>query len=211
MRFASMIGIRLGAIVLLFLLSPISPGDVAAHADLESASPPAGGTITALPPDMTLTFSEEVKPGSAVVEVTGPDGSRVDTGDAAVDLTDPERSTVTVSLFAGGAGEYQVHWETVSNSDNDQSSGEYAFSVQPAAFASPTRTGTPINPTPEPMATEDPTNGNPLDPEGNFDGRAFAISIGAGLLALAAIVGVWFAIRPRNPRFGPRAKHDQGQ
>jgi copper resistance protein C len=211
MHFAPRIGICAGAVLLMFLFGPLSLHDVGAHADLESASPPVGGTVTALPPDMTLTFSEEVKPGSAVIEVTGPDGARADTGDAAVDLTDPERSTVTVSLFAGGAGEYTVHWETVSNTDDDPSSGDYAFFVQPPVSASPTSAGTPINPTPGPTATEDPANGNPLNPEGSFDSRAFAISIGAGLLALAAIVGVWFAIRPRNPRFGPRARPDQGE
>src|SRR5690349_3220737 len=72
-----------------------------AHATLESSNPPAGGTIAALPPKLTLAFAEEVKPDSAVVEVTGPNGSRADAGDAAVDLTDVTRKTVTVSLYAG--------------------------------------------------------------------------------------------------------------
>jgi methionine-rich copper-binding protein CopC len=203
------------ALVMLFIAFAVAlafPGLVRGHAELESASPPAGGTVTALPPTITLVYSEEVKPGTAVVEVTGPDGKRVDTGDAAVDLTDPERKTVTVSLYTGGAGEYTVHWQNVSNTDGDPVAGDYTFTVATAATSSsPVVAATPANPTPALTATVDvAANGNQLDSEGDFDSSAFLISIGAGLVALAAIVGFWFVIRPRNPRFGSRADDDQG-
>jgi hypothetical protein len=153
---------------------------------------------------MTLTFAEEIKPDSVTVNVTGPDGGRIDAGDAAVDLDDPERRTVNVSLFAGGPGTYTVHWENVST-DGHQQSGDFTFSVDPAVVTSPGPAGTPANPAVVATATEDPANGNPLDPNGDFDSRAFGISVGAGLLAVAAIVGFWFAVRPKNPRFGPRS------
>ena len=175
----------------------------AAHADLDSSNPPAGGTISALPPKLTLNFAEEVKPDSPVVEVTGPNGARVDAGDAAVDLNDATRKTVTVSLYAGGPGAYAVHWETVSNTDGHPLSGDFSFTVSSIAASSPTAATTAASPTA--IATEDPRNGNPLDPQGNFDSRALGISVGAGLIAMAAIVGFWFAVRPKNPRFGPRA------
>jgi hypothetical protein len=157
---------------------------------------------------MVLTFTEEVRPGAVSVQVTGPDGSRVDAGDAAVDLTDPERITVRVSLFAGGPGEYSVHWETISNADGDSASGDYTFTVseQPATSTeSPIGTPEATESAPQPTATAE-NFGNPLaGTDGDFDSRAFAISVGAGLLALAAIVAFWFMIRPRNPKFGPRA------
>lgn len=200
---------------LLLLVGVVATGSqsAAAHAELESASPPVGGSVTSLPPKVTLVFSEEVKPGTAVVEVTGPDGSRVDVGDASVDLTDPERTSVIVSLFAGGAGEYSVHWETVSNADDDPASGNYSFTVvSSSAGSTPSAAGTPIIPTAAATSTEeDETRGNPLDPEGgDFDGSAFAISVGAGLLALAAIAGFWYVVRPRNARFGSRSDREQG-
>jgi methionine-rich copper-binding protein CopC len=214
MPFARAIAIRTIPALLILLISALAlPSVGSGHAELESASPPVGGTVTALPPKMTLVFGEEVRPGSAVVEVTGPDGKRVDTGDTAVDLTDPERRTVIVSLFAGGAGVYTVHWENVSNTDGDPVSGDYAFTVSVAApGSSPVAAATPENPTPALTATDDDVaaNGNPLDPEGDFDSGAFLISVGAGLVALAAIVGFWFVVRPRNPRFGSKADRDQG-
>lgn len=183
-------------------------GTAFGHAELETASPPPGGAVTALPSSITLTFSEEVKPGAVAVQVFGPNGDRVDAGDADVDLTDPERVTVRVSLFAGGPGEYSVHWETVSNTDGDSASGDFAFTVSAQQGASPAASfGTPetTNIDPEPTPTAE-NNGNPLAAtDGDFDSRAFAISVGAGLLALAAIVAFWLMIRPRNPKFGPRA------
>jgi methionine-rich copper-binding protein CopC len=186
-----------------------------AHAELESASPPINGTVTSLPANLTLTFSEEVKPGAVSVTVTGPDGKRADNGGAAVDLNDPERVTVIVPLLRGGDGAYQVEWQTISNIDGDQASGRYAFSVASAA-------GSPVNTTAAtpagsgqqviiaPSVTIDPNrNGNPLPLNSDYDSRAFAISVGVGLLALAFIVGFWFLVRPRNPRFGPRSKNGQ--
>ena len=182
---------------------------MSAHAELVSSSPPAGGTVTSLPPTMTLEFSEEVKPGSVIVEVTDPNGSRVDDGSAAVDLTNAERNTVTVGLFAGGDGTYSVHWENDSNLDGDHSTGDYTFSVAATPATSPTTAGTPGPPTPQPTSTEGGANGNPLSADGDFDGRAFAVSLGAGVFALLAIVGIWLVMRPKHPRFGPRAEHDE--
>ncbi len=197
----------LPVLVMLLVCLMAQPRQIGAHADLESSNPPAGGTVAALPAKLTLTFAEEVKPDSPVVKVTGPDGKQIDSGDAAVDLNDPTRTIVTVSLYAGGPGAYAVHWETVSNTDGHPLSGDFSFTVSPTTAASPTSAASPVNPTA--TATEDPANGNPLNPNGNFDSRALGISVGAGLIAMAAIVGFWFAVRPRNPRFGPRAGRDR--
>jgi methionine-rich copper-binding protein CopC len=193
----------LPVLIALLILLVGQPHLTGAHADLVTSNPAAGGTISALPPKLTLTFAEEVKPDSPVVEVTGPDGQRVDAGDAAVDLTDATRKTVTVSLYAGGPGAYAVHWETVSNTDGHPLSGDFTFTVSVAAASSPTAATALASPTA--FTTEDPTNGNPLSPQSDFDSRALGISVGAGLIAMAAIVGFWFAIRPRNPQFGPRS------
>ena len=97
-------------VLVMFLVCLMAqPRQIGAHADLESANPPAGATVAALPAKLTLTFAEEVKPDSPVVMVTGPDGKQVDAGDAAVDLNDPTRTTVTVSLYAGGPRQLVRH------------------------------------------------------------------------------------------------------
>ena len=186
-----------GPVILLICL--IGQPGLGAHADLESSNPPADGTISALPPKLTLIFAEEVRPDSPVVEVTGPDGKRVDSGDAAVDLNDPTRKTVTVSLFAGGR-RIRCPLGDGLETDGHPLSGDFTFTVS-SARRRRRPAATPANLTA--IATEDPTNGNPLNPQGNFDSRALGISVGAGLIAMAAIAGFWFAIRPRNPRFGP--------
>jgi methionine-rich copper-binding protein CopC len=185
-----------------------APRGALGHAELVLASPPPGGVVTALPPAMTLTFSEEVRTGGASVQVIGPNGDRVDAGDAAVDLTDPERATVRVSLFAGGAGQYAVHWETISSIDGDSASGDYTFTVRAEAASSPdpsvaTPESTTVAAEPTPTAEN---FGNPLAAtDGDFDSQALAISVGVGLLAVGAIATFWFVIRPREPRFGPRS------
>ena len=185
-----------------------SPRAASAHAELETASPPPDGIVTMLPASLTLTFSEEVRSGAVSVQVSGPDGARVDTADAAVDLTDPERETVRVSLFTGGPGEYAVNWETISAIDGDSASGDYRFTVQiqPDSSLEPS-VGTPEATTIAPVPTPTAENfGNPLAAtEGDFDSRAYALSVGAGLIVVGGIAGFWFLVRPRTPRFGPRS------
>lgn len=201
----------IAAVFVLAAVVSLTAVDVSAHAELESSSPPANGTVTTLPPALTLVFSEEVKPGAVSVTVTGPEGERVDDGSAAVDLNDPERTRVTVTVYAGGDGTYTVAWQAVSNLDGDETNGSYTFAVA-AASGSPAAatSGTPeavisVATAAATAPTEDDIGDNPLGSTEDFDSRAFAISVGAGLLALAAIVGFWFLVRPRNPRFGPRS------
>lgn len=197
--------IRFGAIALLGFLTVTmfhTPASVSAHAEVQSATPAIDGTVDTLPASMTLTFSEEVKPDGITVTVTGPDGSRVDDGNAAVDLNNPDRNVVNVTLFSGGPGVYKVHWESVSNLDGDEASGDYVFSVG-AEGSAVIGSAVVASPTPDPGL-----NGNPLNPEGDFDSRALALSVGAGLLVAVAIFGVWLVVRPKNPKFGDRADRD---
>ncbi|HRA47644.1 MAG TPA: copper resistance protein CopC [Thermomicrobiales bacterium] len=175
-----------------------------AHAELVSATPAIDSIVPTLPASLDLVFSEEVKPGGVTVTVTGPDGARIDTGDAQVDLTNATRTLVHVSLFSGGNGVYNVAWQSTSNLDGDVATGSYSFAV--GNEASPTMGGAVVA---SPIPTPDPdANGNPLSTDSNFDGRALALSVGAGLLAALAIFGVWLAIRPKNPKFGSRSKPD---
>jgi len=52
-----------------------------AHADLRSASPAEGATLTVAPAEIDLMFTQGVKRESTGVEITGPDKAAVETKD----------------------------------------------------------------------------------------------------------------------------------
>ena len=188
----------------------------AGHAGLESSVPAAGSTVASAPLTLELTFDEEVASDGVTVRVLGPDGDEVQAGTAEVDLNDPERRHVTLSLQGNlPPGRYTVEWEATSNLDDHADKGSFAFTVgapsSPGASpASSTPAGTlgAVASSVQAEATLDANaNGNPLaSEEDDFDGRALALSIGAGLVGVLVIVLVWRAVRPRNPVFGSRAR-----
>lgn len=187
---------------------------ISAHADLESSVPAADSTVASAPLTLDLTFTEEVASEGITVRVVGPGGDEVQAGTAEVDLNDPERRHVTLALRANlPPGRYTVEWETTSNLDDHAETGSFSFTVGASASPASPAASTPIS-TPDAVAssvqaepTLDPANGNPLATEdGDFDSRAFALSIGAGLVGMLAITLVWRAVRPRNPVYGGRAK-----
>lgn len=120
--------------VLITLLTAV-PGS--AHNELTESSP-ADGDSGPAPTDVVLTFSGEIAPVGAAVEVSGPDGL-VSEGAAAVD-----GESVTQTLAANlPAGDYRVTWR-VTSSDGHPISGEYGFTVQePAPVDDATQTQPP--------------------------------------------------------------------
>jgi len=80
-----------------FVLSPglILAGHVAvAHALLERAVPPVGGTVAKAPTDVTIVFSETVEPAFSSIVVTDAAGNRLDTGKAQAAAGDAKRLVV---------------------------------------------------------------------------------------------------------------------
>ena len=197
----------LTAVLTLVALLGLS-ASASAHAELESANPAPGSSVEEAPLTLELIFTEEVEVDGIDVHVLDPDDEDVHAGDAEVDLNDPSRRRVTVSLQANlPLATYTVYWRTRSGIDGDEATGGYTLTV----------TGEPVPPTPTlaPGATPAPpatmlpveANGNPLGTEDeNFDGRAFGLSIGAGLVVVAVLVFFWRAVRPSNPVFGGRAR-----
>lgn len=196
----------IAVLTLIALLAPTS--SASAHAELESANPAPGSSVEDAPLTLELTFTEEVATDGIDVHVVTPDDEDVHAGDAEVDLNDPSRRRVTVSLQANlPPATYTVYWRTRSAIDDDETTGAYTLTV----------TGEPVPPTPtlapgatpalpEPMLPRD-ANGNPLGTEDeDFDGRAFGLSIGAGLIGVAVLAFFWRAVRPSNPVFGGRAR-----
>jgi methionine-rich copper-binding protein CopC len=103
-------------------------GSCYAHAHLETAQPPAGGTVKTVPTELDLKFSEELDLKFTGLKVTGPDAKEVKTENAK--LGDGDK-TFMVSLPSGlGVGTYKVEWHALSR-DGHKTHGDYRFTVKP--------------------------------------------------------------------------------
>jgi copper resistance protein C len=99
-----------------------------AHAQLEKATPPVGGTVASAT-EIRLEFSEGVEPKFSKVTLTGPGGSTVTLGAAA---TAPGNQAVLIVPISKplSAGAYTVHWQAVSV-DTHHTQGTFEFTVKP--------------------------------------------------------------------------------
>ncbi|WP_344140016.1 copper resistance CopC family protein [Pedococcus bigeumensis] len=156
-----------------------------AHAALRSVSPKDGATVTTVPTEVVLTFSEAIGTSFATVSVAGPDGS-VSRGRAVVD-----GSTVTQALADGlPNGRYTVSFHVVSE-DGHPVSDRTTFSLAAAATATPlpSTPATATTSTTDPASSSAPTSALPAD-EGEGNGRAVRIGLAAGVAALALAAGI---------------------
>lgn len=159
-----------------------------AHATLETSSPAPDAVLPAGPPQVTLTFNEEVEAQFGAISVYDHTGTRVDKGDAALDPHNP--AVVVASLKPLGDGLYTVSYRVVS-ADGHPISGSYGFVVgRGIAGASYFR--------PADAATSDP-NGRP--PLGVLAGYWLAA---AGLIAFTGLCLVQGAVIRGEPAAGLR-------
>lgn len=122
------IAVPAAALAVLAVAAP----QAAAHTELDLGSPGAKATLAGLPPQVTLTFSDEMTQKYAKVAVTGPDGESTASGEPEV-----QGKTVTLPLEAGSpAGRYTVGYRVVS-ADGHPVSGSYTFTVKAAGSPSP--------------------------------------------------------------------------
>jgi methionine-rich copper-binding protein CopC len=141
-----------------------------AHGEIERSDPTAGAIIPAAPAEVHIWFTQELfrREGANVIEVRGPDGTRVDQGETQIE--DDDRKHAFVSLQPDlPPGLYSVSWRNLSSEDGHEGSGEFSFTVESAAGeAAPqsnpppvqqaaTETPTPLpSPTPTPPSTPTP-------------------------------------------------------
>ncbi|QCX26358.1 copper resistance CopC family protein [Nocardioides jishulii] len=160
-----------------------------AHAGLTGSTPEDGATLTELPAEVVLTFSEQVS-GPATVVVTGPDGGGLQTGEAEVD-GDEVRQAVERGQ-AGGA--YTIAYRVIS-SDGHPITGQVRFTLELEGSES----GVP-NPTPSQSATD------PNAPEGTGSAGStddtWSVSwlVAGGVLLLLVIVLLVAALVARTAK-----------
>jgi methionine-rich copper-binding protein CopC len=130
----------LGAVLVALVAILILPTAVAAHAELQTATPKDGATVTGSPPAISGTYSEAMtKSGSSLV-LLGPDGKQVATG--GVDPANNKRMAIDpVPDLVPGT--YTVKSTTKSAADGDVDRKEWSFTVVPAPTPTPTPTLAP--------------------------------------------------------------------
>ncbi|WP_026422541.1 copper resistance CopC family protein [Actinokineospora inagensis] len=111
-----------------------------AHAELESTDPAKGASVTQLPKNITLTFSDTVLADADGFAVTGPGGARWTIGNPTV-----AGGVVTVPVTpVGPVGEYLLEYRVTAD-DGDHVSGGINFTMA-VAGAAPTTTTTEAAP-----------------------------------------------------------------
>jgi len=184
---------------------------VLAHAEPERAEPPIDGTVQTLPDRLEVWFDEEV--AEATLTVRAPDGTVISQGEAELDLQDPERRHVTIALSPnGGPGTYVVEWTSRSAEDEDPAEGSFSFTVaggatpgaspevSPSASPATSPVASPPATPAEPTAVATQAPAAPSAEEGDFDSRAFGLSVLAGLVAALFIYLFWRLVRPKPGR-----------
>jgi hypothetical protein len=98
-----------------------------AHAELQRATPPVGGTAAASPTEIRLQFSESIERSFSGVTLATGDGVSIPTGPSALDRVDKAVLIMKV-LQALKPGAYRVTWHVVSV-DSHRTQGSFSFSV----------------------------------------------------------------------------------
>jgi methionine-rich copper-binding protein CopC len=161
-----------------------------AHAEYERSEPAANAVIPIAPTEVQIWFTQELfrRQGANLIEVSGPDGAKVDRGDTRID--DDDRKHVLVSLQTGLAeGRYSVRWRNLSADDGDEHSGEFSFTVAAGAgeatpqpnptVAQPAEVTRPVAATSTSVAAPPPTSGLPC---------LGGLLVGGAFLAMMAMV-----------------------
>jgi copper resistance protein C len=109
--------------VLALFLAMAGADAAQAHAFLDHASPAVDSTVATAPSELALSFTQDLEAAFSTVEVTGPDGARVDQGKAQI-----SGNTMRVGIKGAGPGTYHVHWHALSV-DTHTTQGSFTFKV----------------------------------------------------------------------------------
>ena len=150
-------------IAALTLLLALAPA-ASAHAELLEASPEPASELDETPAEIRISFTGELDPEASGFVLTGPDGTELATG--VVDLEVAERNELHTSVEMTAPGTYTVEWTAVA-ADGHAESGSFTFGYRTETVE---------------QATPDTALRRPANP---------ASMLGALLLGLAAVTGVW--------------------
>ena len=109
--------------ILYLLFAGLGGSGAHAHAFLDHASPLVGSTVASAPREVSLTFTQNLEAAFSSVQVTGPNGTRVDAGKPQI-----SGNTMHVGLKTAGPGTYHVRWHALSV-DTHKTEGSFTFTV----------------------------------------------------------------------------------
>lgn len=115
-------------LVIVFVTGLMVPALLQAHAKLEKTQPADGTTVSVSPPQIQLSFDEEVDLKVSKIEMTGPSG-KVAVGPAR--LMGPKALVAKITAALPDAA-YIVRWQTAAADDGHVSKGEFKFTVKQA-------------------------------------------------------------------------------
>ncbi len=131
---------------LLMLVLALTPGVANAHSKLVSTSPSDGAVLTTAPPEVVLTFDENLLQGANTISINDDLGNVI-----ATTPVEPDGPTIRTPWPADlPAGRYQVAYRIVSG-DGHPVIGAFAFELATTAstaLATELPTTTPADPSP---------------------------------------------------------------
>ena len=190
--FSAVTGVLI-AVGLLFAAAP----PAAAHDQIVSSSPEAGGTVSEVPEQISLTFSGEILTdfSAVIVEVVAPDGQNIASGEPIIDGT-----TVTQPVQPGQAGLFTVRWRVVS-SDGHPISSEHQYTVEtltvPTSAPAPEATE---GQTPDSSPTATPAGDVHNGPSGGGEVFPLLAVVGGAVVLGGALIVVLMVARERRRR-----------
>jgi methionine-rich copper-binding protein CopC len=175
------------------------PALVLAHADLESATPTPGSTVTVAPPDLTATFTEAIDASKSSLVVLDGGGATVAEG-GGPDLLQADGRTLVLLLPTLANGTYAVRW-TSAATDGHIERGTFEFTVavpapspspSPAPSPSASTPSIPPSPVASPLPSVEPSAAPTASADAGTNGDGSTGSDASVLLplAVAAVVAV---------------------
>lgn len=178
----------------------VMPAVVAAHSELETASPPDGATLTTPPTEIVLTFSAELDPAKSSISLRDPAGTEI--AKAGVDTADDTVMRIPLDTVTLDPGAYEIRW-TSTSTDGDILRGTLHFEVlepTPAPTAAPTPSPSATaaaTPSASPTAAPSPTP-SAATSGGTTTGSTADVLI--PIFAALVVIGLlgWWLVRNRS-------------
>jgi len=181
-------------IVALFAMAP----SVAAHAEVVTATPAQGSTVTEAVSQVAVTYSEVLDPDSRL-DILDSSGNRIAVG--MPDPADDHRIVATLDP-ALTSGTYTVRSTSISAEDGDLDRQQWTFTVSVPATPEPTpictdgcngQSTTPPSASPSPSPTAAAPSASPGPGSPTSSGSDVVLPIIAGLVIIAIGAGILLA------------------